>query len=222
MSTITAKEIIDAAVVTLQDDTNVKWTRPELLGYLNDGQREIVLAKPDSYAKNQSLQLVAGTKQTIPPDGIMFMRIMRNMGVNGTTPGRVVRELDIRILDEQSPDWHTAAAVAQSQHYCRSPQDPKHFYVYPPQPAVAPGQVEIVYSATPSSVAVETGLITLDDIYKTPLIHYILYRAYTKDAEYAREDAAGAAAYKVFSQLIGIKNQADMANQVQAKAKEAR
>lgn len=213
MGLITAKTVIDAVTVTLQDDANVMWTRAELLSYLNDGQREIVLAKPDSFAKNVAMPLVAGTKQTIPADGIMFMRLTRNMGASGTAPGRVVREIEMRILDEQIADWHYATPNAVAMHFCRVEQDPKRFYVFPPQPSTGQGQAEIIYSAVPPDVAAEGNLITLDDIYKTPLIHYLLYRAYSKDADYAREDQAAGTAYRTFAQLIGIKNQSDAVTQ---------
>lgn len=216
MGNITARSIIDTVSVTLQDSSNVRWTRPELLGYLNDGQREIVLAKPDSYAKNTTMPMVAGTKQTIPPDGIMFMRLTRNMGVNGAAPGRVVREIEMRILDEQRVDWHYAAPNQVAELFCRVDQDPKRFYVFPPQPAANPSQMEIIYSAVPPDVADESNPITLDDIYKTPLIQYVLYRAYTKDADYARQDAAGGTAYKTFASLIGLKVQADAVGQAMA------
>ena len=40
MGTITAQSIIDKAEATLFDDTNVRWSVPELLASLNDGQRQ--------------------------------------------------------------------------------------------------------------------------------------------------------------------------------------
>jgi hypothetical protein len=212
MGTIAAQILIDAVARTLQDPTNIKWGRGELLEYLNDGQREIVLAKPDSYVKNESLALVAGTKQTIPAGGIVFMRINRNMGLTGATPGRVVRHVKINILDEQIPDWHSATPAAAALHYTFDEQDPKRFYVYPPQPLV-PNQVEVVYSAAPPDVADEADAITLDDVYKTPLVKYMEYRAYSKDADYAREDGAAQAAYGIFGTLVGLKERADAAQQ---------
>lgn len=215
MSTITAKVLIDSVAKTLQDDTNTKWLRPELLGYLNDGQREIVLAKSDAYVKNGLHQLVPGTRQTIPADGIMFVRILRNMGLNGTTPGRVPRPIDHRILDEQIPDWHAATPAATMLHYAFQEGDPKHFYAYPPQPSPA-GQVDIIYSANPPDVPTENDVLTLDDVYKTALEHYMLSRAYSKDAEYAREDAAAGAHYSVFASLIGLKERADQKQAIAA------
>jgi hypothetical protein len=209
MGTIAAKNLIDSVANTLQDETNVKWPRDELLGYLNDGQREIVLGKPNAYVKNESIQLVGGTKQTIPERGIVFMRVNRNMGMDGKTPGRVPRHINIRVLDEQIPGWHMAMASSTALHYTFDPEDQKRFYVYPPQPEYSPGQVEIVYSASPDEVADETHAITLDDVYKTALLNYMIYRAYTKDVDYAREDGPAATAYKLFTNLVGAKAQAE-------------
>lgn len=209
MGTITAKTLIDSVSVTLQDETNIRWKRPELLEYLNDGQREIVLAKPDSYVKNVALPLVAGAKQAIPADGIVFMRVNCNLGTAGTVPGRAPRYIPIRILDEQVPNWRGATAAGEAQHYTFDEKDLKRFYVYPPQPAVNPHQMEVVYSANPTDVVSEAAPITLDDVWKTALVKYMEYRAYSKDADYAREDGAADRSYKVFAMLIGVKDKGD-------------
>lgn len=209
MGTITAATLINSVAKTLQDETNVKWPRPELLEYLNDGQREIVLAKPDAYVVNAAFQLVAGSKQVIPADGNLFMRMNCNLGVNGATPGRAPRLIPIKILDEQIPSWRADAPAGVVLHYTYDEKDPKRFYVYPPQPSVSPHQVEIVYSASPVQVASEDGTITLDDIWKTALVKYMEYRAYSKDAEYAREDATADRCYQTFAALIGFKDKAE-------------
>lgn len=208
MGTITAATLINSVAKTLQDETNVRWLRPELLEYLNDGQREIVLAKPDAHVTNAAFQLVAGAKQVIPADGVMFMRMNCNLGTTGT-PGRAPRLIAIKVLDEQIPNWRAENPAGVVLHYTYDEKDPKRFYVYPPQPAVAPHQVEIVYSASPTDVAAEGNPITLDDIWKTALVKYMEYRAYSKDAEYAREDAAADRSYQVFAALIGFKDKAE-------------
>ena len=82
---IVANTIISDAAKLLQDDTNVAWPADELLRWLNAGQREIVLGKPDAYVQNKSVALVAGTKQEIPADGNVFMKITRSMGADGLT-----------------------------------------------------------------------------------------------------------------------------------------
>jgi hypothetical protein len=48
-------------------------------------------------------------------------------------------------------------------------------------------------------------LIVVDEVYATALINYILYRAYSKDAEYAANSAQAAAFYPQFMPLLGAK-----------------
>src|SRR3546814_10752016 len=59
MATITAKSLITIAQTLLQDATSVRWPRAELLGYLNDGQRETVLLKPEACVTNAAALLTA-------------------------------------------------------------------------------------------------------------------------------------------------------------------
>lgn len=186
MGTITAQSVISKAQIILQDTTGIRWPDSELLDWLNDGQREIVLLKPNSYIKNLAVKLVAGTKQGLPADGVQLIDVVRNMGVTGVVAGRSIRITMREVLDAQLPDWHLATAAAAVKHYMYSLLDPKNFYVYPPQPTTNQGYVEIIYGAAPVDATL-LGTITLDDIYQNVLIDYILYRAYSKDTEYAAD-----------------------------------
>lgn len=188
MGTLTVLSILSRASILLQDTTNVRWPQDELLGWLNDGQREVVIYKPNASTKNVAFQLAAGTKQSLPSDGVSLIDIVRNMGTTGTTPGRSVRIVMREILDAQVPDWHSATPDAWVKHFVYTPLDPRTFYVYPPQPAVTRGYVESVYSCAPAD-AVLGGAITLDDIYQPVLLDYVLFRAYSKDVEYAADSA---------------------------------
>lgn len=204
MATITAQSIIDKAEIILQDTTNVRWPENELLGWLNDAQREIVLQKPDSYAQNESMSLESGTKQTIPSSGIQLLDVTRNMGTDGSTAGNVVRLIDRRILDDQNSDWHSESQSDSIQHYCFDDRDPKTFYVYPPADGTT--QLEIVYSSAPTDVSAIEDTITLDDIYSNAILDYILYRAYQKDAGYAANNQRAITAYKSFLASLGKLN----------------
>lgn len=185
MST-TARSIIERAQAQLQDAAGVRWPATELLGWLNDGQREVVILKPNSHVKNIAVRLASGTKQSLPTDGVQLIDVVRNMGADGNTPGRAIRIVMREILDAQVPNWHIATAAVEVKHYVYSLLDPKNFYVYPPQPAANQGYVEMVYGAAPADATLN-GPITLDDIYQNVLVDYILYRAYSKDTEYAAD-----------------------------------
>lgn len=188
MSTVTTLSIVTKAQTILQDVTGVRWPSSELLSWLNDGQREVVLFKPNSYVKNVAVKLVSGTKQSLPADGIQLIDIVRNMGAGGVTPGRSIRITMREILDAQVSNWHDdSIADIVVKHYVYSQFDPKTFYVYPPQPTVNQGYVELIYGASPADTTL-IGTISIDDIYQSILLDYVLYRAYSKDTEYAADE----------------------------------
>ncbi|MDO8310527.1 MAG: hypothetical protein Q7T25_01160, partial [Sideroxyarcus sp.] len=108
--TISIASLLLRAGDLLQDVTNIRWTQDELLRWLNDGQRAIVLERPEATAVNTSVLLVAGTKQTLPALGLRLLDLPRNMGVGGSTPGRAIRLVQREVLDAQLPDWHSMTA----------------------------------------------------------------------------------------------------------------
>lgn len=210
MGTILASAIVDKAEIILQDTTNTRWDPAELLGWLNDGQREAVSLKQFANDKNQNLLLVTGTKQTIPADGISLLEVVRNMGTNGATPGPAVRIVDREALDAAVPNWHAATAAAEVKHYVFDQRDPTHFYVYPPQPAANQGYVEIIYAAAPADIALGTA-ITLDDVYANAILDYILYRAYLKDSDSPVNAQRAANHYAAFGNSLGVRLKAETA-----------
>lgn len=186
MATVTVPSVIAKVQTILQDATGIRWPDTELLGWLNDGQREIVLYKPNAFVKNIATRLVAGTKQGLPADGVQLIDVVRNMGTDGVTPGRSVRITMREVLDSQIPNWHADTPSSAVKHYMYSMLDPKNFYVFPPQPAAGQGYVELIYGASPTDATL-VSTITLDDIYQTILVDYMLYRAYSKDTEFAAD-----------------------------------
>lgn len=183
MGTIVASDLLGKAQTILVDTTGLQWNPLELLGWLSDGQREVLIYKPNAYVVSKSVRLVAGTKQTLPADAVQLIDVTRNMGADGETPGRVIRITMREVLDASLPNWHNARASAECRHYMYNPLDPKRFYCYPPQPVAGQGYVEMVYGGTPPDLEQLSDAIKLDDIYQNPLIDYVLYRAYSKQTD---------------------------------------
>lgn len=214
--TISAQSIIRRAVETLQDTTSVRWPVNELVRYLNDGQREIVLYRPDSMVTNATVTCVAGTKQALPTNGVKLIEVIRNAAA--TSAKKSVRMINREILDAQIPGWHNLAGVNEVLHFMYDPRDPKTFYVYPP--ATTSAQLDIVYSAYPTDITetadgvlytAVTGNISLPDIYGNAILDYILYRAYTKDSEYAGNVQRAQAHYAAFNNALGNEIKATVA-----------
>jgi hypothetical protein len=183
MGTVTAGAIIDKASIQLTDIPGVRWTRAELLSWLNDGQRQIVLMQPHASNTVTSVALAAGTRQSLPANGWLLLGINCNMGTNGTTPGRAVRIISRELLDNFDPDWRTAKSAAVTKNYMYDPQDQLAYHVYPP--STGANYLQINYSKQPQDLVAETDTIDLMDVFQMPLLDYMLYRACSKDAEYA-------------------------------------
>jgi hypothetical protein len=210
---IAAQSVIRRVIDTLQDNTSVRWPVNELVRYLNDGQREVILNRPDAMVTNATLTCVAGSKQALPSNGAKLIEVVRNAAAGSTK--RAVRMVNREILDAQTPNWHNLTGTLETLHFMYDPRDPRVFYVYPP--ALTTTQLDIVYSAYPTDITepadgavytAVTGNISLPDIFGNVLQDYILYRAFSKDSEYAGNSQRAQNHYAAFASALGIEVQA--------------
>lgn len=208
MATVTAQQIVDAAGILLHDTDHDRWSEDELLADLNDGEKAIVLLKPDSYVNSTSFQLAAGVYQSIPSGGIQFLsRAAINMGTDGSTLGQSITFAEKDDIDTHNPDWPTDDASATVIAIMFDPKYPKKFLCYPPQPSSNMGYIRWPYSYSPTDIAAIGNTINLDDIYKEPLIQWLLYKSYARDKEDAANQALSDDARNEFYRLLGIKDQ---------------
>tara|TARA_Y100000592_G_scaffold94584_1_gene159586 strand:- start:35 stop:763 length:729 start_codon:yes stop_codon:yes gene_type:complete len=212
--TLTGANLLSRVKDILQDTTSVRWPEAELLRYLNDAQREIVNYRPESSATTSNIQLVTGTKQSLPSGGLRLIKVTRNMSdaSGGATGKRAIRIINVDILNTQEPDWNDpnvagdAAHGTVVKHYIFDEDDPRNFYVYP---GVAGNAfVEIVFSNSPTDLANTSAVISVDDIYANAIMDYVLFRAYQKDSEYAGNAQRANQHYQLFMNCIGQGNQA--------------
>lgn len=203
--TITASSILHRAVDLLQDQTSVRWPVSELTRWFNDAQRAIAKARPDAMNTTATMTLAAGSRQdldtaspALSPTPAKLIEITRNMAVSSTKQS--VSLVDRKVLDSVTPGWHNITGVVNILHYMFDPRDPKTFYVYPP--ATTSAQLEVMYSAIPTDISesvadgaiwsAATGNLSLPDIYADDVINLIMYRAYSKDAEFAANNERAA------------------------------
>lgn len=210
MGTITAQAIINQAATQLLDNSNIRWTRAELLNWVNLGQKQIVIMAPNATNKVAVYQLASGTRQTIPSDGWTLLDVIRNMGTDGTKPGRAVRQVSEELLDNFNPNWHAALPTAVVQNAVFDQQDQTVFYVYPPNNGR--GYVQVNYSPVPVPITSESQAISLNDIFEPVLIDYVLYRACSKDAEYAPGLQLAAGYLQTFMTSMQAKTNSELAN----------
>ena len=209
MATVKAVDLINRAEEILQDNTNVRWSQQTLLNYLNDGQREVVLFRPDANPVNASFTLAANSaKQTLPSAALRLLSIYKN--ASPTT--KPITNIERRVLDDQIEDWYGTTGT-NVEHYVYDPMDPKIFYVYP-HTTSSSATISIVYSSAPGDITIsnfssDTTVISLDDVYANAILDYMLYRAYQKDTEYAGDMQRSAMYLQSFQNSLGVKNQVD-------------
>jgi len=190
MAVTTVGTVIRNAKLVLQEVTaaGTRWTNEELIGWLNESYQAIVQIKPDASSINASVSLVQGTRQEIPQDGLRLIDVVRNTATASDKLGILVTTR--RALDTTRRGWHADEQSVNIEQYVFDDQDPTRFYVYPP--AAAGAEIELIYSSTPTPHNQDQGLealrnepLRLNDSYAPVITDYILYRAYSKDAEHA-------------------------------------
>jgi hypothetical protein len=219
MSTVKVTDIIRRVEDVLQD-TNIRWPRTELQNWMNESYLAITLARPDANAKTGSFTCAAGTRQVLSsefPSSLRLLDVTRNLATNSGY--KVIRLVARSVLDDQRPAWHAETGTTSIQHYTFDPRQPKEFFVYPP--ATTAAEIEVVYTDSPGATTLteaqldpagtDATTILLDDIYMSPMIDWILYRAYSKDAEYGANEQRAQAAYGAFNAALATKNQVDSA-----------
>jgi len=190
MAVTTVGTVIRNAKLVLQEVTaaGTRWTNEELIGWLNESYQAIVQIKPDASSINAPVSLVQGTRQEIPQDGLRLIDVVRNTATASDKLGILVTTR--RALDTTRRGWHADEQSVNIEQYVFDDQDPTRFYVYPP--AAAGAEIELIYSSTPTPHNQDQGLealrnepLRLNDSYAPVITDYILYRAYSKDAEHA-------------------------------------
>lgn len=212
MAVTKVSDIIQRTKWTLHETTQqgTRWKNEELLVWLNEAYQAVVQIKPDATAANESIDLVAGSKQTIPERGTRLIDCIRN--THPESAGEAVMIVSRKQLDSTRRGWHREPETKDIEHYIFDEMDPKNFYVYPP--AENGAQLEVVYSTVPDphpvTALTDDTVISLNDSYAPVIVDYIMYRAYSKDADHSENLNRAMMHYQAFMESLGRKVQTDM------------
>tara|TARA_R110002049_G_scaffold127736_2_gene284597 strand:+ start:10279 stop:10938 length:660 start_codon:yes stop_codon:yes gene_type:complete len=210
MATTKIVDLIERAEIITQDKTSVRWPKSEWLTWYNDAILFVVNRRPDKAVKNTNFTVDhTNSRQTLPGDALSLFTATRNV-----SSGKPIRQLSRNQLDDQYDDWHSHTGD-NIDHYIYDPRDPTHFYIYP-RPTVAGHTIEIMYPFAPEAVVItnfetDTTVIGIDDSFLNSIIDFMLYRAYSKDADYAENGQRAVAALQAAESGLGTKTQVDSA-----------
>lgn len=205
MGTLLARDVIKKAQRRLVDLNALSWPMDELLDFLNEAQRAVVVLRPDAKSDVVEYTLQAGTRQTLPAGSVRLLDVRCN--VDGPSCTYVERSN----MDSYSRSWRTATANAEVRHWMYDDRVPQEFDVYPPQPASSFGAVELVRSLLPTDCTLSgvnggsvDSTIDVSDVFEMALQDYLVYRCYSKDSTYTAPGGKADQAYQKYLQGLGF------------------
>ena len=221
MATVKVVEIISKVATILKDATGVRWTPLELQGWLNDAYREIVNFRPDSNAKTGVYTCVAGPRQNITgtfAEATQLLDVVRNVAAQSDQSA--VKLITRQSLDDMNRSWYSLFGSITIERYTYDPRTPREFLVFPP--ANTDARLEVMYASVPAAHTLTSQqladpataeVIRIGDNYSNILIDYVLYRAYSKDAEHLENTTRATLHYQAFQNALGVKGQVQQAAQ---------
>lgn len=199
---LTVSQLLDDAARDLQDKGHIRWTRKDLLDWLNAAQRAFAEHRPDQMSQPRELALVAGWRQQLPPDALSLIDITNN----ANAMQRRITKTDLWVLDAVAGAWRAGSIAREVQHYMHDLNTPQEFLVYPP---VAAGtKVRAVLGIAAVDLAVETDTPSVPERWMDALRHFVLFRAWSLDAEFGGNAALAQAHLALYNQALGIQAQA--------------
>lgn len=214
MSTATTRviDIINRAKNILHEVTRdgTRWTNSELMVWLNESYQAIVQVDPSACSKTEWVDLKPGTRQRIPLGGTRLLEVVRNVAPASRAEGVLIASR--KQLDTTRRGWHREERTIDIEQYVFDPMNPVEYYVYPP--AAEGTKLEIIFSYVPSQHSIE-GMsaygecIRIPDSYAPVMVDYILYRAYSKDADHAVNLNRATMHQGSFFNALGTKIQAE-------------
>jgi len=221
MATVKVVDLIVRARTLLQDEDSVRWTVTELQYWLNDGYRDVLNLRPDSNTLTGEFTCVAGPRQVLTttfPNASRLVSVVRNTAPTSNKYG--VRLVNRRTLDDQRKGWYADTPTVSIEEYMFDPRQPREFLVYPP--ATTAARLEVAYAQIPTPHTLSESQLTntataetirIDDSFANALLDYVLYRAYSKDAEQQGNAARAVAHFQAFQNSLGVAAQANAASQ---------
>lgn len=193
----------------LDDPNNTKFSLTQKIAAINSALQALVSYRPDAASYTTMMLLVAGTRQTLPSDGVRLLKVIRNRGQSGLSDaGRAIRKADMLVQDALIPDWHETTGQTVVDEYFYDSITPKDFYVYPPAPVSPVIGVDISYVRVLPTITAGTDTLPVDDYFAPAVQEWMLYSLWCGDDQNPNY-AVARSHQSTFFQLLQIKAASD-------------
>lgn len=184
----TPADIIVTARAIYNDSDSVLYRKgdPELLGYFNDGMREISALQPTTFSTVGDLLCAPGECE----QAVTLLEAQALISVLCIHGGAAVTPFDMPSMDAFRPGWRTDTA-GPAQQWSRNAADPLRFYIYPKAPAT-PQTLDVLYVRNPVVLGLTDPITEIPVGWTPALADYIIYRAESADDEHSNSGRATA------------------------------
>lgn len=198
---LSVTQLINDAARELQDESHVRWKREEILDYFNAAQRAFAEQRPDQLVQELDLT-ISGWRHELAANIHTLMDVTNN----GNTARKRITKTDVWVLDATVPGWRASAPQREVLHFMHDIRNPRELLFYPP--AVANTIVRAVVQLAVTDLANEGLQPSVPERWMDALRHFVLFRAWSKDAEFGGNKELAANHLLLFNQILGVQSKA--------------
>ena len=196
---MTALELLEQVSRELQDTERVRWPLTELAAYVDVGQLHIMTKAPHAACVERTLTLAEGSRQSVPADCMGMLEAL----CNAEGKQRAISQVARADMDAARPNWERTAPGREVVHVVQDARTPTRFQVWPP--AREGARIRVLLALRPVPVGADAaGALTLREEFHEALRHYVLYRAWSKDAEFASNAQLATAHLQACYEALGV------------------
>ena len=202
-------EVMTAAATALNDVEHVTYTEDQLLQGINRACLATVLVNPAAHSQLMPVVLVAGILQTLPKQALRLIDAYYRLDEQGQPIA------PLTLVERKEFDFLPASLAYPVQHVAYDPAIPDQFVV---DPAASAGeQLLLLCSEKPAVVTSVDDPFPLPIQYQEPVIEYVLYLMYSRDAERSPNVQRASAHRQAFFELLQVKAQVDSVASAEAR-----
>lgn len=187
----TALELLAIVTATLNDAAYTRWPKAELLGYMNEAQRDIArrtgLFRTVATLAVDATQTPATAFYTMPADMLELKRL--------TLDGDQLHRTTLEALGDRAED-----VTGRASEYLYGDYGPTLLRLYP-YPTTATTGLKAYFVRRPATLALDADVPEVPEDYQMALPYYAIARAYLKDFE-AKDPAKGEAFRQMYENEV--------------------
>jgi hypothetical protein len=183
---MTPQDVITGARWILNDTDTVapRQTDPELLGYVNDGLREMVALQPMIFSTIGDMICDAESCE----QAVTFDDAAALIEILCIHNGAALTPFDLMAMSAFNPGWRSDAS-GPARQWTRFANDALRFYIYPKAPDTLQ-ILDVRYARVPTAYALTDTITDIPITLQPALIDYVVYRSELKDNEHVLSQRA--------------------------------